>query len=109
MSRRRPVPPLLPALAWMVALPLLWGPGLASFLLLDPLATAAVYRNGALAGLLTLALAAWRLRHRLRSGSGGEAAFLASRDLTLIIAVAAVVRWGIERADPAVPYFEAFS
>lgn len=100
---------LLAVVAAGALLALIWGPLLAQFMLLDPLAqeAATVYGAvaGGLAGLSASMLAMWRLRTPVSSAFPLQAAL----DLTFTGAVAALVAWWFMRVDPRVPEIEGFS
>ena len=93
----------------IATLPLLWGPGLAALLAVDPFAARAITRGGLIAGLAALIGAAIIVRRRLRFGLRPAFGAACTRDLALLLTALALARWAADHHDPRVPYIEAFS
>lgn len=96
-------------LGWILPLPLLWGPGLAALLAVDPFAARAITRSGLTAGLLALAGAILLVRRCLRPGLRPGFGAACARDLGLLVTALAFARWAADHLDPRVPFIEAFS
>ncbi|MCB9543358.1 MAG: HAMP domain-containing histidine kinase [Myxococcales bacterium] len=102
-------PPTRRALGWILPLPLLWGPGLAALLAVDPFAARALTRSGLTAGLLAIAGAILLVRRCLRPGLRPGFGAACARDLGLLVTALALARWAADHLDPRVPFIEAFS
>jgi len=102
-------PPARRAIGWILPLPLLWGPGLAALLAVDPFAARALTRSGLTAGLLAVAGALLLVRRCLRAGLRPGFAAACARDLGLLVTALALARWAADHLDPRVPFIEAFS
>ncbi|MCB9530079.1 MAG: HAMP domain-containing histidine kinase [Myxococcales bacterium] len=102
-------PPARRVLAWVAALPVLWGPALAAVFEADPFTARAITWRGLVAGLLALVGGAFIVRRCLRDGLRPAFGAACARDLALLLTALALARWLADQFDPRVPYIEAFS